>query len=234
MSNLTASLSLYVVSSILYVLSIIFGSEVLTLISKPVFIPAIVFYYFTKKSRENDDLFLSSLVFFYIAEMLFLINVTDYYLAGLLFFLLPYFILIYFLYVDFIILIKTRKFKINKSLIILSVVLLYLLYSIFGLLDFTSKYEMVYMILFGISLLIMLVFTAILFIYSSYRKNSYLAFAVLSLLMSGLFFVLYVHFLNLLIFKIAYSLLQTMFYFFYVKYFLERSTLRNRVRLLKG
>ena len=113
MSNLTASLSLYVISGILYVLSIVFGSEVLTLISKPIFIPAIVFYYFTKKSRKNDDLFLSSLVFFYIGEMLFLINMTDYYLHGLLFFLLPYFILIYFLYVDFVILMKTRKIKID-------------------------------------------------------------------------------------------------------------------------
>lgn len=233
MNNFTTSLFLYFFSGIFYVFSVFFGVELGILLSKPVYIPALVFYYFTMKSTKNDDLFLSSLVFFYIGEMLFLINIKDYYLLGLLFFLLPYLILIYFLYVDFVILLKTRKIKIDKSFWFLSVLLSYLLYSVFRLLEFNSNFVMSYMALFGVSILIMSVLTSLLFVYSSYRKNSYLAFAVLSLFMSGLFFVLFTHFLDLPIFKILAAFSQTIFYYFYVKYFLERSTLRNRVRLLQ-
>lgn len=235
MIKLNASLYLYICSAVLYVLSIIIQCEMLTLITKPIFIPAIIFYYFTQEENEFNYLFVKSLVFFFIGEMFFLINFKDCFFAGLSFLLFPNFIIIYFIYEDFRILMKTRNLKqLDVTLIMLSSILFYLLFNIFNLLEFDSIYEFLYFMIFGTSLLVMTVLTAILFIYSSYRKNTYLVFAVFSLLMAHLFLVLDMQFLNLLTFKYLNAFSQTIAYLFYTKYFLERSILENRLKTIDG
>ena len=79
MPKLNASLGLYILAGVLYVVSSCLDNEWITLVTKPVIIPSIVFYYFTQIRRKSDDLFVLSLVLFFFGDILYLINLEDYY-----------------------------------------------------------------------------------------------------------------------------------------------------------
>ena len=62
MPRVNASLILYFLSGFLYVIFASIGNEFLTLVTKPIIIPSIIFYYFTQLKRKGDDLFVISLL----------------------------------------------------------------------------------------------------------------------------------------------------------------------------
>ncbi|NHN24588.1 hypothetical protein FIA58_002770 [Flavobacterium jejuense] len=228
MPKLNASLLLYVIAGVIYVISSCMYNEFLTLITKPVIIPSIVFYYFTQIRRRSDDLFVLSLVLFFFGDILYLINVEDYYFFGLFLFLIPYLIIIHFIYKDFKLLLQVRQIKkIDASLIIVFLTMIYLVYSLLNLIEYNSYKEFVYILIFSLELILMSILTAFVFFYSTYRKNAYLAFTVLSFILSDVFFMLDKQF-GLVVFKLVNTLAQTISYYFYVMYFLERSSLRRR------
>ena len=228
MPKINASLILYAVSGVLYVIAASISNESLTLIAKPVIIPSIVFYYFTQIRRRSDDLFVLSLILFFLGDILYLINVEEYYFFGLFLFLIPYLIFIYFIYKDFRLLLQVKQIKkIDTSLIIVVVTMIYLMYSIIGLIEYNSKKEFIYVLLFGIELFVMTILAGLVFSYSTYRKNAYLAFTVVSFVLSDVFFMLDKQF-DLVVFKVVNTLAQTISYYCYVMYFLERSSLRRR------
>lgn len=228
MPKVNASLILYAISGILYIVSASIGSESLTLITKPIIIPSIVFYYFTQIRRRSDDLFVLSLILFFLGDILYLINVEEYYFFGLFLFLIPYLIFIYFIYKDFRLLLQVKEIKkIDASLIIVVLTMIYLNYSILNLIEYDSKKEFIYILFFSLELFIMTILAGIVFSYSTYRKNAYLAFTVVSFVLSDVFFMLDKQF-DLVVFKVVNTLAQTISYYFYVMYFLERSSLRRR------
>lgn len=228
MPRVNASLILYFLSGFLYVIFASIGNEFLTLVTKPIIIPSIIFYYFTQLKRKGDDLFVISLVLFFLGDILYLINVEEYYFLGLFLFLIPYLILIFFIYKDFLLLLKVRAItKVDSSLLIIIITMIYLVYSLLTLIEYESKKEFIYILFFGIELFVMSILTALLFSYSSYRKNAYLAFTVVSFVLSDVFFMLDKQF-DLIIFEIVNAIAQTISYYFYVKYFIERSSLRRR------
>lgn len=228
MPKLNASLGLYILAGVLYIISSCLDNEWITLVTKPIIIPSIVFYYFTQIRRKSDDLFVLSLVLFFFGDILYLINIEDYYFFGLFLFLIPYLIIIYFIYKDFRLLLQVRPIKkIDISLVIVLLTMLYLTYSLLTLIEFSSNKEFVYILLFSIELFLMTLLTALVFLYSSYRKNTYLAFTIVSFILSDVFFMLDKQF-NLVVFKLVNTLTQTISYYFYVMYFLERTSLRRR------
>lgn len=228
MPKLNASLILFAISGILYIISVCIGYESLSLIAKPIIIPSIVFYYFTQIRRRSDDLFVLSLILFFLGDILYLINVEEYYFFGLFLFLIPYMIFIYFIYKDFRLLLQVREIKkIDTSLIIIILTMIYLNYSILNLIEYDSKKEFIYILFFSLELFVMSIFAAVIFSYSTYRKNAYLAFTVVSFVLSDVFFMLNKQF-DLIVFKAVNTLAQTISYYFYVMYFLERSSLRRR------
>lgn len=228
MPKLNASLGLYILAGVLYVVSSCLDNEWITLVTKPVIIPSIVFYYFTQIRRKSDDLFVLSLVLFFFGDILYLINLEDYYFFGLFLFLIPYLIIIYFIYKDLRLLLQVRPIKkIDISLVIVLLTMLYLTYSLLTLIEFSSNKEFVYILLFSIELFLMTLLTALVFLYSSYRKNAYLAVTIVSFILSDVFFMLDKQF-NLVVFKLVNTLTQTISYYFYVMYFLERTSLRRR------
>ena len=111
MPKFHASLCLYFISGFLFVIAIAINSEILTLIAKPIIIPSLLFYYFSRIKKKANDLFVLSFVFFFIADMVYLINQEDYYYLGLFIYLLPYFIIIYFLFTDLILLLRNKSVK---------------------------------------------------------------------------------------------------------------------------
>lgn len=222
---------LYFISGFLYVVSMWIKDDTMRLFTQPIFIPAIVIYYFMNKRKEVNTsslrLFTLSLFFCFLGEICFLVDEKNFYLEGLLFFLLPYPILIKFLYEDYLGLIRSERIKLHPILIFLSGVLFFLIVCMFFQIEFVSLGEKILIGLFSFFLFVLLVLCAIHFIYSVYFKNTYLFLAVLALLFSDLFYLMYVRMYDLLIFKMVNCGAQTIFYFFYVKYFLERSCLEN-------
>lgn len=230
MSKFSASLCLYIISSILIFIAVLLDNEILAFITKPILIPSIVFYYFSKLKRKASDLFVISFVLFFIVDMLYLINLEDYYHFGLLVFLFPYLIIIYFVFNDLSALLKTRVIrKIDISLYVVVSLLIYLFFSLLNLLQFETKKEFIYVLIIGLELFVMTVLTALVFLYSSYKKNAYLVFATVSFILSDIFFMLAMQFLDIFVLKLVNALAQSASYFFYVSYFLER----NKVRGLK-
>lgn len=228
MPKLNASLILFAISGVLYIIAASIGNESLALITKPVIIPSIVFYYFTQIRRRSDDLFVLSLILFFLGDILYLINVEEYYFFGLFLFLIPYLIFIYFIYKDFRLLLQVKEIKkIDTSLIIVIVTMIYLTYSIINLIEYESEKEFIYVLFFGLELFVMTILSGLVFSYSTYRKNAYLAFTVVSFVLSDVFFMLDKQF-DLVVFKTVNTLAQTISYYFYVMYFLERSSLRRR------
>lgn len=229
MPKFNASLCLYFISGFLFFIAVMINNAVLAFVVKPIIIPSILFYYFSIIRNKTNDLFILSFVLFFIGDMTYLINQNDYYYLGLFVFLFPYAIILYHLYEDFKILLKKRRnvIKIDYSIIIVLVLLIYLLFSILNFLNFKSSKEFIYAILIGLELFSMTILTAFIFIYSSHRKNGYLAFAISMFILSDVFFMLDVQFLDLLVFKIINALAQTASYYFYVKYFIRRGNVKR-------
>ena len=230
MYKLNASLYLYIGSTFLLLIATLLNNEILTFIVKPILIPAVVFYYFSKIKRKPNDLFVLSFVLFFIGDMLCLINIEDYFQLGLYVFLFPYLIIISFVYKDLKVLLKSRIIKkIDISFFLVILLLIYLFFSILNLLNFNTKKEFICTVIIALELLTMTIFTAIVFLYSSYKKSAYLALAIISFILSDTFFMLDVQFLDIVAFKVVNTIAQSASYFFYVCYFLER----NKIRAIK-
>lgn len=215
---------LYLISGLLFLLAILFQNEEFLLVTKPIIIPSILYYYYIETKVRINIFFVLSLILFFIRDMLFLINFDDFYIIGLIIFLLPYLFVIHFLYQDIKEIIAKRKNrKIDFTFIIILLILVNLLVKVLNALEDKSLVEEVFFILFGIELLAMGVMAAMIYFHSSIKRNFYLAITVVAFILSDLFFILNNNLQNLLVFELINGLAQTASYFFYVKYFLEHN-----------
>jgi uncharacterized membrane protein YhhN len=228
MDRLNASLILYFASGFLYLLSVIIGSENLSLIAKPIIIPSIVVFYFMEVRNQINLWFVVSLILFFVGDMFYLINDLDSFNFGLIFFLLAYLIALLFIFEDFKFLDKKRLIsQINLSVIIVFFVLIYLAVTLLSILNNGFSEVFMYYLLFAIELFLMGVFTVFLNLAKGNRKNFFLILAVTSFIISDMFFVINKAIYGLLIFKIVSVFAQVISYYFYVKYMLERSLLKK-------
>lgn len=230
MDRLNASLILYFASGFLYLLSVIIGSENLSLIAKPIIIPSIVVFYFMEVRNQINLWFVVSLILFFVGDMFYLINDLDSFNFELIFFLLAYLIVLLFIFEDFKFLDKKRLIsQINLSVIIVFFVLIYLAVTLLSILN--NGFSEVFMdyLLFAIELFLMGAFTVFLNLAKGNCKNFFLILAVTSFIISDMFFVINKAIYGLLIFKIVSVFAQVISYYFYVKYMLERSLLKKNI-----
>jgi len=164
-----------------------------------------------------------SLVAFFIGDMLYLINLDDYYLLGLVIYLSPYLIVLGFLIQDIYNFLKRKILKkSDMSFIIILFFLVYLMISLLNVLDTQSDEEFVYFLLFGIELVLMGVFTTLLYVNENSKVNFFLIIAVSLFIISDIFFILNKNLFPLLIFKLANVSSQIISYYFYTRYFIEK------------
>ena len=115
---------LYLISGLLFLLAILFQNEEFLLVTKPIIIPSILYYYYIETKVRINIFFILSLILFFIRDMLFLINFDDFYIIGLIIFLLPYLFVIHFLYQDIKEIIAKRKNrKIDFTFIIILLII---------------------------------------------------------------------------------------------------------------
>ncbi|WP_430400421.1 lysoplasmalogenase family protein [Flavobacterium sp.] len=217
------SIILFSLAGLLYLVSALTENEYLALLTKPIIIPAIFVYYFIESRGKINNLFVFSLFSFFVGDMLYLVNIKDYYLLGLVIYLSPYLIVLGFLIQDIINLLKRKTInKSDLSFLIILFFLVYLMISLLNVLDTESDEEFVYFLLFGVELVLMGVFATLLYVNENSRVNFFLIISVSLFIISDIFFILNKNLFPLLIFKIGNVSSQIISYYFYTRYFIEK------------
>lgn len=217
------SIILFSLAGFLYLVSALVENEYLALLTKPIIIPAIFVYYFIESRGKINNLFVFSLFSFFVGDMLYLVNIKDYYFVGLITYLTPYIVVLYFLFQDIVNLLKRKSVKkLDMSFLIIICFLIYLMISLINVLDTESNEEFVYFLLFGIELVLMGVFATLLYVNENSRVNFFLIISVSLFIISDIFFILNKNLFPLLIFKIGNVSSQIISYYFYTRYFIEK------------
>lgn len=228
MIKIKPSLLLYFTSSFLYLLSVLIDNENLSLITKPIIIPSILYFYFIQIKFKTNFLFILSMVLFFIGDMLYLVNIEEYYSLGLVIFLMPYAIFLKFIFKDFIILKKNNEVKkTDITILIIASFLVYLMISILNVLTPSSELELIYYFLFGIELLLIGIMSALLYLYDFNKINFFLLIASSLFIISDVFFIINKNIYGLVLFKVVSVFSQVSSYYFYTLYFLEKNKLKN-------
>ena len=223
MSKSKVALQLFIGAGFLFLISIFFDLEILELIAKPIIIPSISMFYLFEVRRNYSLVFLTSLLFFFIGDMLYMLNVEELFFLGLLVFSFPYLFVIYFVVKD-IIYIKRNGGKQNDfTFLVILIILSVLLCSVLSFLEINSIIEFIIYLFLGLQLVTMGVLTSIVYYNETNKQNFFLILAVSTFIMSDLFFILNKNIHELMVFKIINGFTQTISYMFYVKYFLERT-----------
>lgn len=224
MDKSRVALILFITAGFLFLMSIFFKLEILELVAKPMIIPSMMMYYFFElKRKKHDVIFVTSLLLFFFGDMAHMIDVNALYGIGLFLFTMPYLIIIYFLVIDLIGFYKREDKKVDFTFLLILIILVGLLYSVLSFLEVDSVLALSTYVFLGLQLVVLGVLTSILYYYESNKQNFFLVLAVCSFIMSDLFFILNKSFYELTLFRLINGATQTVSYFFYVKYFLERN-----------
>lgn len=217
-----AALTLYVTASLLAIIATMFEFELLILITRPIVVPSILFYYLSIKEGKANPLFVSVLLLNFIGDTIILLDLEN----STLIIMVPYF-LSYLLMIKFAIR-DVLKIRFNRNGLVLGGVvfgfLMYLLCVLVQLFMDVSEELVIPVIVYGVMLAGYLSMAT----YCYYSKSSmtmlFLLLTALSGSLSDIFYVLFTlifHFPGFYYFEFA---IQLVSYFFMVKYFVLRES----------
>ena len=170
---------------------------------------------------------LFSVCLFFIGDMLSLVSEEDYYIQSLFFLLIPYMLLLNKLVKDFIKLVKQYKWSIlNFSVLVTIVLLFYLFFSVVNLLTIRDVVEQYIIYVFGLTLVFLAIISTLLFMFNDSKSNVYMMLAVITFVVSDLFFIFNKKIDTNVIFLFLNTIAQVVSYFFYMKYFILKSEKR--------
>lgn len=224
MSKSTPALLLYLVSSLIYVLSVILHwDESITFLFKPMIMPAILFYYWQECKGKVKIIPVLVLLLFFIGDMLILIAYDNLLVPLMLLNLVAYFLLGYFLLKD-ILKLKNPEITLYSVLIVCIVIgfLLSMLYVVLKLVFDTSDSNYGLLTVYGVTLVFLEIGSVVYHILKNDASSFYLSIAVLCLVLCDVFYVLYNHYAPLEVFININVFSQAVSFYFIVKYFLER------------
>ena len=224
------SVILFCIAGIIYFFSVLMNNEYLALLAKPIIIPSMFVYYFIESRGKLNYLFVFSLFAFFVGDMLYLINIDDYYVLGLFVFLTPYLVVLFFMSQDVFSLLRKRKInKFDLSFFLILSFLIYLMVSILNILNTNSELEFIYFLLFGFELLLMGILATLLYVNDNSKANFFLIITVSLFIISDVFFILNKNLFPLLIFKLGNVFSQIISYYFYTRYFVEKQKRQNHM-----
>lgn len=227
MSNKLTLVQIYFLIAIVYVIASLWHIENLKLLSEPALLPVIYFYYMDAIKVKPSQFVLFSVCLFFIGDMLSLVSEEDYYIQSLFFLLIPYMLLLNKLVKDFMKLVKQYKWSIlNFSVLVTIVLLFYLFFSVVNLLTIRDVLEQYITYLFGFTLVVLAIISTLIFMYNDSKSNVYLMLAVITFVVSDLFFIFNKKIDTNIIFLLLYTIAQVLSYFFYMKYFILKSEKR--------
>ncbi|MEL1247586.1 hypothetical protein [Flavobacterium helocola] len=224
MVKVNSALILYFTAFVLYMIAVLIGSDNLELFSKPIIIPSIYYFYYISVRGKINYLFSFSVWSFFIGEILHLISREDFNISGLIFLLIPYFIILYFIIQDLIYYLKKQKIKLNTfSFYIILMLLIYLFFNVLLMMIEESSFDFFIYALYGILLLLMGILVFVMQINYANRTILFSALMVACFIVSDLFFVFYKKFPDLLALKMINVTTQELSFFCYISYFIYRT-----------
>lgn len=221
MSKQLQNLSFYILFSVLFLASVMFKLEALAFYSKPFIIPTIVLYYALTNQVKTNYLFLISIMFFYVGDVLALLNIPSFYEIGLVSFSIPY------LFVLYILVKRLKEINVYKRInffnfshVLMTIILVVLMLMVLNNVELKTKFEYYIYLVFGLQLVFMGILSSVLYLNESGQSGLFISLAVASFIISDMFFILNKNLLELSIFKFINALSQTVSYYFYCRYFL--------------
>lgn len=224
MVKVNSALILYFTAFVLYTIAVIIGSDNLELFSKPIIIPSIYYFYYVSVRGKINYLFSFSILSFFIGEILHLISREEFNVSGLIFLLIPYFIILFFISQDLIYYLKKKKINLNTfSFYIIVMLLVYLFFNVLMMMLEENSFDFFIYSLYGILLLLMGVLSFVMLINYNNRTILYTGFMVGCFIVSDLFFVFYKKLPDLLALKMINVTTQELSFFCYISYFIYRT-----------
>jgi len=218
---------IYFLIAIVYVIASLWHIENLKLLSEPALLPVIYFYYMEEIKVKPSQFVLFSVCLFFIGDMLSLVSEEDYYIQSLFFLLISYMLLLNKLVKDFIKLVKQYKWSIlNFSVLVTIVLLFYLFFSVVNLITIRDVVEQYIIYVFGLTLVFLAIISTLLFMFNDSKSNVYMMLAVITFVVSDLFFIFNKKIDTNVIFLFLNTIAQVVSYFFYMKYFILKSEKR--------
>ena len=224
MLKVNSALILYFIGFIFYIIAVLIGSDNLELFSKPIIIPSIYYFYYISVRGKIDYLFSLSVLSFFIGEILHLISREEFNVSGLVFLLIPYFIVLYFIFQDLIYYLKKKKINLNTfSFYVIVMLLVYLIFNALMMMIEEKSFEFFIYFLYGILLLLMGILAFVMLINYNNRTILYTGFMVGCFLLSDLFFVFSKKIPDLIALKMINVATQELSFFCYISYFVYRT-----------
>lgn len=223
-STYNSALVLFFGALILYMIALFIDSSNLELFCRPVIIPSLFFYYYIKVNGKLNLLFSISILSYFVGEILYLISEKDFFITGLIFFVIPYFIVTYFLYQDYVLYIKEKKSSTDTlSVLIVLFFLIYLLYTVLSFVTDSSQFEFVMYLVFALLLLVMTILAFLIQLNHSSKTILFMVLMVMSFIISDIFFIFSNMMEEVFSLQIIKVLVQQLSYFLFVGYFIHRT-----------
>lgn len=214
------ALILYVAAVALAMIAKVFEFETLMLVSKPIVVPAIYYFYLQAKREKINLLFSVAVWSFFVADMIVVLYSKSAILSIMVCGMISYSFLTWFGIKDA----KNIKFNAVNVLVLALLLLLpsYMLFRILNLdVEDISGHYSVYL-LYGIILLTLVGVSIYNYISNATHAFLYLCIASVCMLLSDLFYCVYKYMIELPVFENINLFAQLISYFFMVKYFISR------------
>ena len=180
----------YIAVCVLYFFSSLLQLDSLEVIVKPLFLPVLLFYYIKSINGNFQNRVVVSFIFYYLAEMLVLYDSEQYYLISVLLFLIPYVILLYFVVKDLSHILKQNDYnKINFIVFFVFAFLIYLIISVFLIIETESIIERFLLYFYGFILLLLAFFSVITYVLRYSAANLFLVMTIIAFIVSDMFYI---------------------------------------------
>lgn len=212
---------MYFIACMVYMLGVVLGNNELMLVSKPVIVPAIFFYYLQERKIKFSWTYTLITILFFTGDMIVLIDSENLFVLIIAVFLLAYLFFLKGLVDD---LVTLRLRFINKThlfaLLICVFFLIFLLISIVDVLIENKTENLGLIVLYGIVLVSLGTLASLNYIIKPSRYTTFMILASLSFVISDVFYILKKDFLEIEILDYLNNFTQIVSYYFLTQYYL--------------
>jgi hypothetical protein len=213
-------ISLFVFSSIVYIVSKFLDIELIGLLVKPIIIPSIFFYYLNSKKGKINILFSLIFVLFFIGDMIIMLYTQEFMNLVLIPFMASYIILLKFIFEDFSLMIK-NKYNFLYSILVFMLLCLILYYILELPVDKVINNHFLFL-LYGLLLIVLVTVSSYIYLSSQNFNTLNLLLMSISMLISDLLYCIDKFIFSFFIIDSLNLLAQFASYYFMVVYFNSR------------
>lgn len=209
----------FIVVCILYFFSSLLELDGLELLTRPLVLPLLLFFYLKSTKEKYQKRVVFSFVFYFLAEILTTIDSKKYYLISIFCFLIPYTALLFYVTKDLMLLIKIKGFsKLNFAIFFIIGFFIYLYVSINLILDIKTSFEKLLLYFYGLVLLFLGVFATAMYLIKNSLLSVFLILTVLTYIVSDIFYIFIIKIESNCAFKAIVLISQLLSYYFFVTY----------------